>query len=293
MYYIRTFTPEMIADLSLMGLGEFATKWKIDRSTAGHYCKNNGIIPYNNAGGRNKKFTQDMVDDLGKMGNKDFEKKWGISQVTISNARKKYDKKFNNIGGKIDHKIIDGVECKWCSKKHWEPLCSFTKYSPGWDGLASMCNFHRHEFKKVSRIRCDENGKQRAKRKDPAYKERFRAKDQRSHSIRKHAHISWTDGDSVFVHELFNHRCAYCGKDVTDKFEIDHFRPIKLGGLTEPKNMVLSCPKCNHEKNAFEPMEWLTKKFGEDRAILIYRDIKNKLKLVRKVEYEQVSLLPS
>lgn len=280
----------MIADLTLMGLGNFATKWKIDRSTAGDYCKKHGIIPYNNAGGRNKKFTKEMIDDLGKMGNVDFKKKWNISFTTIANNRKKYNKKFNNIGGRIEHKIVDGIEYKWCGKKHWEPLGNFTKYSPAWDGLTGMCKLHRSEFKAVSRIRCDENGKRRAQRKDPAYKDKFRAKDQRSHSVRKHAHISWSDADSKFVHELFHDRCAYCGKDVTDKFEVDHFSPIALGGLTEPNNMVLSCPKCNHEKNALDPMFWLTKKFGEDRAILIYRDVKKKLKLARKIEYIPIEL---
>jgi 5-methylcytosine-specific restriction endonuclease McrA len=287
--YQRTFTPEMIAELPNMTLVAFSQKYKMDKGTASRYCKNNGIPIYGISKGKEKPFTQEMIDDLGKLGNVDFRNKWNISFTTIAKYRVRYNiKAKNNVGGRIDHKFESGTEYKLCPRggKHWESIENFNKCKTAWDGLRGVCKTHLRELKRASYFRCDENGKTKQRRKDPFYREKFRVKDQRSHSIRKHAHISWIDEDSKFVHILFGNRCVYCGKDVTDKFEIDHFMPIKLGGLTEPNNMVLACPKCNHEKNALEPMFWMTKKFGEDRAILIYRDIKQKLKKTRRVESE-------
>lgn len=40
---------------------------------------------------------------------------------------------------RIEHKIIDGVECKRCGTcKQWKPLCEFDK-SSCWDGLDNKC----------------------------------------------------------------------------------------------------------------------------------------------------------
>jgi hypothetical protein len=290
--YTRTFTQEMIDDLYKMDFVRFSEKWKIDKGTASRYCKSHNIPIYGLNKGKEVLFVPEMISDLGDLGNVDFHKKWNISFVTIAKYRKAHGiKAKNNVGGRIDHKIIDGVECKWCNKKHWEPITNFIKYSAHWDKLSGLCKKHRAESKKESRIRRDDNGKRRAQRKDPAYRDMFRLKDRRSHSSRKHAHLSWIDQDEKFVHELFGNRCAYCGKDVSEKFEVDHFVPVKLGGLTEPKNMVLSCPLCNHEKNAKDALKWLTEKFGERIALLIYLDVKKKLKQVRKIEYVPQELL--
>jgi hypothetical protein len=47
--------------------------------------------------------------------------------------------------------------------------------------------------------------------------------------------------------------CAYCGKDSTDKYEIDHYIPLAKGGSNALDNFRISCPKCNRLKSAKHP----------------------------------------
>ena len=43
-------------------------------------------------------------------------------------------------------------------------------------------------------------------------------------------------------------KCFYCGEDLNDKYEIEHFIPRALGGTGTRKNLTVSCKKCNHIK---------------------------------------------
>ncbi len=48
--------------------------------------------------------------------------------------------------------------------------------------------------------------------------------------------------------------CAYCG--TTGALQWEHIIPKSRGGPDTIDNMVLSCPKCNREKSARNPIEW-------------------------------------
>lgn len=42
--------------------------------------------------------------------------------------------------------------------------------------------------------------------------------------------------------------CYYCGKELLNKYEIEHKIPVSKGGNNSNNNIVLSCMKCNRQK---------------------------------------------
>lgn len=63
------------------------------------------------------------------------------------------------------------------------------------------------------------------------------------------------------IKEFYNHQCIYCGNS-PEKLWMDHFIPLKLGGIHDFKNIVPSCPGCNVKKNGKEPNDWIIQNFG-------------------------------
>lgn len=58
--------------------------------------------------------------------------------------------------------------------------------------------------------------------------------------------------------------CAYCQKDVRQKYHVDHITPIDKGGRHEPNNLQILCPSCNLEKWAHDPID-----FAQSRGLLL------------------------
>lgn len=56
-----------------------------------------------------------------------------------------------------------------------------------------------------------------------------------------------------WVLEKFNNKCGYCGNTATG---IDHFLPVKLGGINEPNNLIPCCTTCNSQKKDTHPSKW-------------------------------------
>ena len=42
--------------------------------------------------------------------------------------------------------------------------------------------------------------------------------------------------------------CRYCGTAVAEHYEIDHVIPVRDGGITTMRNLVLACRECNQTK---------------------------------------------
>lgn len=59
-------------------------------------------------------------------------------------------------------------------------------------------------------------------------------------------------------------RCACCGEKLGKDFHIDHIMPIALGGLNLDENVQLLKAKCNLEKNAKHPVD-----FMQERGFLL------------------------
>ena len=48
-------------------------------------------------------------------------------------------------------------------------------------------------------------------------------------------------------------KCYWCKSKLNNNYHIDHYVPLSKGGTNEITNLVISCPKCNLEKNAKDP----------------------------------------
>lgn len=51
------------------------------------------------------------------------------------------------------------------------------------------------------------------------------------------------------IYKKFNGHCAYCGKEIEYKdMQVDHIKPLRLGGEDNIDNMFPACRRCNHYK---------------------------------------------
>lgn len=51
------------------------------------------------------------------------------------------------------------------------------------------------------------------------------------------------------VYQKCGGRCAYCGCEIEYKdMQVDHVKPLKIGGADEISNMLPACRSCNHYK---------------------------------------------
>jgi 5-methylcytosine-specific restriction endonuclease McrA len=61
--------------------------------------------------------------------------------------------------------------------------------------------------------------------------------------------------DKLFA--LQKGRCACCGERLTRAAHLDHIVPIARGGRNEDANMQLLTQKCNNQKHAKDPIEFM------------------------------------
>lgn len=56
------------------------------------------------------------------------------------------------------------------------------------------------------------------------------------------------------VYDKCNGHCAYCGGEIPFRgFQVDHIKPLYLGGTDTMDNMLPACRKCNYNKDTFDP----------------------------------------
>jgi hypothetical protein len=80
--------------------------------------------------------------------------------------------------------------------------------------------------------------------------------------------------------------CAYCGDDAT---EWDHFRPIvkekyPTGFITEIRNLVPSCGKCNQSKGNYYWKQWMLGAAPQCPRIRKIPDLENKMRILEEYE---------
>ena len=51
-------------------------------------------------------------------------------------------------------------------------------------------------------------------------------------------------------------RCYWCGVSTKGKFHVDHLTPLSKGGSNWPSNLVISCARCNLQKQDADPIEF-------------------------------------
>lgn len=207
--------------------------------------------------------TDEMVDDLQNMSYSDFCIKWNVSLRICKQITKQYGiQTYYAKNGNRPHKIIDGVEYKWCGDGHWDTLDKFGKTKVRWDGLRWRCLEHDRAYSK--------------KWKESIGSERYKSKVRKDNFARRKGYIKWTPKDEQYIYDLFCGHCAYCGCPVDrDVVEFDHFVPLKRGGVTHPSNMLPSCVRCNRGidgKMSKDPKQWLMRYFGDNRGLEIYQN---------------------
>jgi 5-methylcytosine-specific restriction endonuclease McrA len=88
----------------------------------------------------------------------------------------------------------------------------------------------------------------------------------RSHVRNRRAKINGavgkhTQDDIMRIYKNQSGLCKYCGKEVGNKFHVDHVNPISRGGSNFPDNLVISCQFCNDSKGNKLLSEWREGKF--------------------------------
>ena len=63
--------------------------------------------------------------------------------------------------------------------------------------------------------------------------------------------ISKSTRTSVYL--MYNGHYAYCGKEIKYKdMQIDHKKPLRLGGINDITNYLPACRSCNHYKSTLD-----------------------------------------
>jgi 5-methylcytosine-specific restriction endonuclease McrA len=73
-------------------------------------------------------------------------------------------------------------------------------------------------------------------------------------ALRAAAKGTHDESDIQALFKLQNGRCAYCGKRIKT-YHVDHILPLSKGGTNEPRNLQLTCGKCNLTKGARHPLD--------------------------------------
>lgn len=77
---------------------------------------------------------------------------------------------------------------------------------------------------------------------------------------RRGAGGSFSKKDIDFLMRSQKQKCVSCFTSLLDGKHIDHILPIALGGTNDPTNLQLLCPKCNREKSAKHPIDFMQSK---------------------------------
>ena len=226
---------------------------------------------------KKKVFTQEMLEDLEKIGDVEFSVKWNVSRNWLIRERRKLGiQPFTKQHGLREHRIIDGLESKYCPRAggHWESVNGFGKANNRYDGLRGICKVHEAQRTRERYVITDKNEKAKKWRKTESGRASQRSTWRRVKAKKDNAYILWLPEHEQRAYEYFGGRCSYCGKSVEFlKVEFDHFVPITKGGKTHPNNMLPCCKKCNHGvggKFNKEALGWLHDKFGELNGNMIY-----------------------
>ena len=100
-------------------------------------------------------------------------------------------------------------------------------------------------------------------------KERHKLSKQRREHRKQQLPATLTIKDWEHALEYFERTCAYCGMP-TDELHQEHFIPVAKGGGYTKDNIIPSCPECNSDKRAKEPLDWL---IMQNHGLLTYTKV--------------------
>lgn len=92
-------------------------------------------------------------------------------------------------------------------------------------------------------------------RKNNPDKQRAHESNRRARKIEAGGNLS--PGLSARLHKLQRGKCACCGEPLGNDYHLDHIMPLALGGTNTDDNIQLLRSKCNLQKNAKHPVDFM------------------------------------
>lgn len=66
-----------------------------------------------------------------------------------------------------------------------------------------------------------------------------------------------SSGLAIRLYKLQRGKCACCGLPLGDDYHLDHIMPLALGGTNTDDNIQLLRAKCNMQKSAKHPVDFM------------------------------------
>lgn len=134
--------------------------------------------------------------------------------------------------------------------------------------VATECAEHtyQHNAALYARLRIIDNHRARkSNRKSQAkyrrkYPEMIKARSGRQR-IRRNSQNDYVKSDVELARRSQKNKCWHCGCELGSNYHVDHLVPLMRGGSNEPRNIVVTCPKCNISKSDKMCYEWNGKLF--------------------------------
>jgi 5-methylcytosine-specific restriction endonuclease McrA len=164
---------------------------------------------------------------------------------------------------------IDGAKnCRGCGTL--KPLSEFNREKRVNDGRSSKCKvclkygrpaLYRKPGWTEEEKRTRDAERQRNKRRDNPVEMRSYGRLARAkrRARENEASGSFTKGDILNLFKMQKGKCAYfktCGQKLGDKYHIDHIVPLTKGGSNWPRNLQLTCIRCNCSKGWKDPIDF-------------------------------------
>jgi 5-methylcytosine-specific restriction endonuclease McrA len=155
--------------------------------------------------------------------------------------------------------------CTRCGETR--PLSDFSKGKRNIDGRKPFCVFCDRKYQAKYRL---ENAEKK-KSAQIAWREKNREKEnaqrrENPEKYRIHTHNrrallkslgKLTPGISIKLFELQKGKCACCKKPLGTDYHMDHIIPLALGGTNTDDNIQLLRAKCNKQKGAKHPIDFM------------------------------------
>lgn len=168
---------------------------------------------------------------------------------------------FKVAGKKADGTVRYSGECKACAKQR-----SAAYYAKNKEHIKQQTDAYRKahlsQYAEYSnRFKSNNPNKRRAQQRD-AYK-RYAKTPRGKITIARHneaynrqarlGNLTATQWQAIL--ELFDYRCAYCGK--SGKLTMEHIVPVSNGGILTKANIIPACQHCNSSRGNKDIYEWL------------------------------------
>lgn len=99
---------------------------------------------------------------------------------------------------------------------------------------------------------CRSEHKRRQRAKDRVKPDRKLRRACRVHHRRAPGTFTIVDLHNIWMQQ--KGRCAYCHRGLREDYTIDHIVAVANGGTNDPSNLQLTCPDCNSDKGAKDPI---------------------------------------